>query len=99
MADVALGDALGQEHLDGLPEQLVAARSRTRHGLRVDVRDAGVRVDRDDRVGRRLEDRAEAALALGEGRLGRLARGVPGGDVDDRREDLGAIRGLDRARG
>ncbi len=97
LSDVAIGHAIGKEHLHGLPEQLIALVAERGHGLRVDVRDVGVRVDRDDRVGRRFEDRAKAGLTLLEGRLGRLARGDPGADVDDGRKDLGAIRGLDRA--
>ena len=74
-----LGEALDQQQLDRLADQLVARVAEQRLGLRVDEHDRAGRVDDDCSVGRGLEQVAEAvfALACDFARLPRL------GDVAD----------------
>ena len=82
--DVPLADTLGNEHLDRLSGQFVAGVTEGRLDLWIGIDDLPVAVDRDDRVGRSLEHRAEALLAVREAALRCLA----GRDVDDGRKDL-----------
>ena len=69
MGDVAIGDALGQEQLDRLADELVAAVPERGLDLRIGVGDVGRRVNAHDRVGRRLEHGAEPTRVIGKGGL------------------------------
>jgi hypothetical protein len=77
--------ALGDEQLDPLPDQLLAAVAEQLLGLRVDQQDTAVAVDDHHRVRRRLEQTAE--LLLGAAALA---------DVADRARHPHAVFGLDR---
>ena len=50
MPDVTVGDLVRQEQLDQVPEQLAPRIAEGGFGLGVDVGDAGLCVDREDRV-------------------------------------------------
>jgi len=58
MRDVTLGDALGEEDLHRLAEELVRGVSERLLDLRVDICDLGGPIHRHDRVRRRLEHSA-----------------------------------------
>jgi hypothetical protein len=85
-------DSIRQQSLDRLSDEIGRAVPEGLEGPRVGVVDVAVLADREDRVRRGLQDGPEPALALGQRALAGLSRG----DVDDRREDLEAIGGLDR---
>ena len=75
MGDVAVGDALGKEQLDGLADELVAGIPERGLDLGVGVGDVGGRVHSHDRVGRRLEHGAETPRVIG--RSGLASRFAP----------------------
>ena len=77
-------DAVGDEHLDQAPDQLLTRIPEELLGLPVDEHDLSARVDAEDGVGRGLEQAAEL-------RLGSLAIR----DVADGSRDEESVNGLD----
>ena len=93
VGDEPLGEALGNDVRDLLPDELVAAVAELLLGLEVEQDDLAGLVDDDHRVGRRLEQAAVAALHLCEVRSAALAHA----DVADGRGDEDALGALERA--
>ncbi len=93
VGDQPLGEALGDDVGDLLPDQLVALVAELLLGLQVEQDDVAGLVDHDHRVRRRLEQPPVAALHLGEVPLRRLAHG----DVADGGRHQDPLGALERA--
>ena len=93
--DMALADALREQQLDLLAEQLAAVVLEERLGLAVDEHDRSGGIDYDHRVGCRLQQRREPLLALAPDRVGADA----GGDVAHEGGREPAVLGLERTQG
>ena len=93
VGDQPLGEALGNDVRDLLPEQLVAAVAELLLRLDVEQDDLAALVHHHHRVRRRFQQPAVAALHLRQV----LLRGLAHADVADRRRHQDALGALQRA--
>ena len=72
---VSVGHIARQQHGEGLADHLVRRAGEYRFGRPVELTHDAIAVDRDDAVGGRVDDRAQASFLRGDLQLGLLAFG------------------------
>jgi len=92
VTDMPAAEAFGHQDLDRLADKAVARIAEQLLGLRVDQFDAALGIGDDDRIGCRLQQGAEAGLAVAQFLFGLLGPGDVANGGDDQRPALGLHR-------